>query len=111
MIYAFDIIDVVPILSFFSYEQQTQQNPSQSKAYLGSYQCTLDAFIQATNLVPKQPEWDWDRAVESIVNFWLKNEANIRYWKEQLDTADRESLIVGRIVDFDRLRTELEFLV
>jgi hypothetical protein len=110
MSYTFDIIDIVPVLSFFDYQQQTEQNPNRSKAYLGSYQCTLDAFIQATKMVQKKPDWDWDRVVESMVNFWLKNEHNIRYWQDKLESTDRENLIIGRVVNFDRLRTELEYL-
>jgi hypothetical protein len=111
MSFTFEIIDVAPILSFFDYQQQIEQNSNRSKAYLGSYQCTLDAFIQATTTIPKQPDWDWDRVVESIVNFWLKNEKSIRYWKEKLESASQESLIIGRVADFDRLRNELEFLI
>jgi hypothetical protein len=110
MSYTFDIIDILPVLSFFDYQQQTEQHSNSSKAYLGSYECTLDAFIQATTMVEKKNDWDWDRVVESMVNFWLKNEHNIRYWKDKLETTGEENLIIARVVDFDRLRTELEYL-
>ncbi len=111
MSYTFDIIDVTPILSFFDYQQQIEQDRDRSKAYLGSYQCTLDSFIQATATVSKKPDWDWDRAVESIVNFWLANENSVRYWKDKLSSANQESLIIGRVANFERLRNELEFLL
>jgi hypothetical protein len=55
MSYCFDIIGVTPVLDFFYYQQNLEQNPKRSKAYLGSYQCTLDGFIQATEMIPKKP--------------------------------------------------------
>ena len=108
MSYTFDIIGVSPVLSFFYYQQQIERHPNRSQAYLGSYQCTLDAFLESTEIIPQKPNWDWDEAVKAIVNFWLKHEEKVRYWKSELETAGQENLIVGRVANFDQLRLELE---
>lgn len=108
MSYAFDIIGVTPLIEFFNYQQRHEQNPKRSKTYLGSYNCTLDAFIESTTMVHKQPYWDWDEVVNTIVNFWLKHEDKIQYWKQELTTVGQDNIIVARVVNYDVLRSELE---
>ena len=111
MAYNFEIIGIMPILTFFNHQQATETNPKRSKAYLGSYHCTLDAFIESTQMIPQKPQWDWDKVIETTIDFWLKHEQTIKHWKLQLDNTNRENLIVARITNFDLLRDELENLL
>jgi hypothetical protein len=111
MSYSFDIIGVSPILQFFDYQQRVEQHPKRSKAYLGSYCCTLDAFIQATEAIHQRPDWDWDAIVNTIVKFWLSQEDDVRHWKQELEVAEGNSnLIVGRVINYNSLRSEFENL-
>ncbi len=108
MSYSFNIIDITPVLTFFNYQQQMEQNPHRSKAHLGSYQCTLDAFIHSTQMIPRKPDWDWDAVINTMVDFWLKQEEDIRYWQNQLKNASKETIIVARVVNLEALRHEFE---
>ena len=110
MSYSFDLIGVAPVLTFFEYQQQLEQNPQRGQAYLGSYQCTLDAFIQSTQSVYHRPNWDWDEVVKTMVNFWLEHEDEVRYWKQELASLPDENLIVGKVVNFEHLRRQFESL-
>jgi hypothetical protein len=110
MNYSFDIVGVTPTLQFFNYQQKIEQTPKRSKAYLGSYCCTLDAFIEATNLVHHKPDWNWDEVVSSIVDFWLNQEDSIRHWKQELEQSGSDSLLVARVANLKSLRSELEHL-
>lgn len=108
MSYGFDIIGTTSILEFFNYQQRHEQNPKRSKTYLGSYNCTLDAFIESTQMVHQQPNWDWDEVINTIINFWLKHEDKIQYWQQELTPLQPQQLIIARVVNFEVLRTELE---
>lgn len=111
MSYSFDIIGIAPVLQFFDHQQREEDNPNRSKAYLGSYCCTLDAFIEATQVVHRKPDWDWDAIVSSMVAFWLSQENDIRHWRHRLEIADgQDNLVVGRVVNYNSLRGELESL-
>ena len=63
MSYSFDIVGISPVLQFFDHQQRVEKTPNRSRAYLGSYCCTLDAFIEATQIVHRKPDWDWDAIV------------------------------------------------
>jgi hypothetical protein len=108
MSYSFKIIGVSPLLAFFNYQQQMEQNPRRSKAHLGSYECTLDGFIQSTDLIPRKPDWDWDAVINAMVNFWLKQEDDINFWQQELQKSQKESIIVARVVNFEAMRQEFE---
>ncbi|OKH25666.1 hypothetical protein NIES593_04870 [Hydrococcus rivularis NIES-593] len=110
MSYSFDLVGVVPVLKFFEHQQRVEQNPHRGKAYLGSYQCTLDAFIKSTQAIPYKPNWDWDEVVRTIVDFWFKHEAKVRYWRSELEILGQENVIVAQVVNFEAMRTELESL-
>lgn len=111
MSYSFDIVGVTPVLDFFYYQQQVEQNPKRSKAYLGSYQCTLDSFIKSTEMIPEKPDWNWDQVVESIVDFWLHQEETIQTWKQTLENSHHENLIIARIANVQWLRQEFQSLL
>jgi hypothetical protein len=108
MSYSFEIIGVSSLWNFFQHQQQVEQTPNRSCAYLGSHVCTLDSFIEATDLVHQKPDWDWDAVVNQMVNFWLTRGSHIRHWKAQLDNAEGDNLIVARVANFQSLRCELE---
>ena len=111
MSYSFDIIGVTPVLNFFYYQQDVEQNPKRSKAYLGSYECTLDAFIQSTEMIPQKPNWNWDKVVDSMVEFWLNHSDDIHQWKQELATFGNDNLIVARVANVSWLRHEFEELI
>jgi len=111
MIYTFDIIGVATVLNFFYYQQQMETNPQRSKAYLGSYQCSLDSLIQSTELIPQKPNWDWDIVIETMVKFWLTHEESIQQWKHELETLGKENLLVARVANVRSLRSEFESLL
>lgn len=110
MSYNFDIIGVSPVIQFFNHQQRAESSPRRSKAYLGSYVCTLDAFIEATDIVHQKPDWDWDAIVDKIVEFWLTQEDKVRHWSQALATAEDSSLVVGRVANVESLRGEFETL-
>jgi hypothetical protein len=111
MSYSFDIIGIAPMLQFFNHQQRVETHPNRSQAYLGSYCCTLDAFISATEAVHRRPDWDWDEIVGKIVEFWLNQEEDVRHWKQQFESAEgHDNLIVARVINYDRLRHEFEGL-
>ncbi|HHP7230084.1 MAG TPA: hypothetical protein ACFCUY_04410 [Xenococcaceae cyanobacterium] len=111
MSYNFEIIGITPVLTFFNYQQELETNPRRSKAYVGSYHCTLDAFIESTKMIPQKPEWDWDKVVETIIDFWLKHENAVKQWKSELDSVEADNLIIARVANLSALRSELEQLL
>ena len=110
MSYSFDIVSVDSVWNFFQYQQKVEQSRDRSCAYVGSYECTLDGFIAATNLVHHKPDWDWDAVAAQIVNFWLKDSNGLSRWRQELAQAEETCLIVGRVANFGLLRNELETL-
>ncbi|ELS05524.1 hypothetical protein Xen7305DRAFT_00052700 [Xenococcus sp. PCC 7305] len=110
MSYSFEIIGVKPVLAFFNYQQELENDPQRSKAYIGSYCCTLDAFIESTKMIPQKPQWNWDEVVATMINFWLSHEDSVRQWKQELDNAHNENLIIARVANLEALRQEFEHL-
>jgi len=110
MSYNFDIVGVDSAWNFFKYQQKVEQSPNRSCAYLGSYECTLDGFLSATKMVHQKPNWDWDAVAAQIVNFWLRENANLSRWRQELAQAEETYMIVGRIANFGRLRNEFQTL-
>lgn len=111
MSYCFDIVGIAPVLDFFYYQQKVEQNPYRSKAYLGSYECTLDGFIQGTETIHQKPDWNWDEVVESIIDFWLRQEKEIEKWKITLQEAKEGILVVGRVANVNLLRRDFDSLI
>ncbi len=112
MKYAFDIVGISPVLYFFNCQQQTQQNPQSSGVeYLGSYKCTLDAFLESVETLSAQRSWEVDRVVDTVLNFWMKNSDSIQYWRSRLSDAGRDNLLVARVADIKSLKAEFESLL
>ncbi|MGF1516540.1 MAG: hypothetical protein ACFCVB_01870 [Nodosilinea sp.] len=111
MSYSFDIIGIAPVLQFFNHQQRLEAKLDRSQAFLGSYCCTLDAFIAATEAIHHRPDWDWDAIAATIIAFWLNQESDIRHWKQQFaDAEGSQNLIVARVVNYNSLRHEFETL-
>jgi hypothetical protein len=111
MNYTFDILGVTSVCTFFQYQQDVEQNPERSRAYVASYSCTLDGLIQGTEAIIKRPNWNWDEVVQTMVNFWLRHESAIQQWKEELILLGEDNLLVGRVANVERLRQEFESLL
>jgi hypothetical protein len=109
--FAFEILGVSPVLEFFSYEQTLcQQQSAGSVAYVGSYQCTLDALLASVESIGPERSWDLDPVINAVVSFWLKNDQSIRYWKNQLETTTEQSILVSRIANLKTLQLDFEKL-
>ena len=111
MEYAFEIVGVSPVLSFFNHQQETRQKSRIGPEYLGAYHCTLDAFIESIEDVSPRRGWNLDGVVDSVISFWLNNAEPIYHWKKRLEDAGAENLLVARVGDLDSLRAEFESLL
>ncbi|HIK11787.1 MAG TPA: hypothetical protein IGS52_16250 [Oscillatoriaceae cyanobacterium M33_DOE_052] len=112
MSYTFDILGVSPLIDFFYQQQQLpKQKTGPELAYLGAHKCTLDAFIDSAERVSPAKEWNLDRVVDTVINFWLHNQERVSYWKERLEDAGEENLLVARVADIDSLRTTFDSLL
>jgi hypothetical protein len=112
MKYTFDIVGVSPVLHFFNHQQQNQQkSKTLGLEYVGSYKCTLDAFIQSVESVP--PKWDWkmDEVVGTVIEFWMTNSESINYWKLRLMDAGNDNLLVARVADINAMKDTFEALI
>lgn len=110
MSYSFDIVGISPVIQFFKQQQRSETDPQRSTAYVSSYICTLDSFIEATEIVPQKPDWDWNQVVDAMVAFWLNQENKVHRWKSELESLEGEHLIIGRVANFESMRGELESL-
>lgn len=112
MKYTFDILGVSPILYFFNQQQERKEQKSHTGVeYVASYKCTLDALIQSVENVPDYRGWDLNEVIDTVVNFWVNNSDSIKYWKERLQDAGNENLLVGRVANVKSLRAEFEILL
>ncbi|MFQ3617516.1 MAG: hypothetical protein SNJ57_10170 [Cyanobacteriota bacterium] len=109
MSYSFELVGISPILSFFNHQHST---PAYRGAeYLGAYRCTLDAFLESVETVPPKRGWNLDAVVDSVVNFWLNNGEQVRHWRQRLEDAGRENVLVARIADVRAMQQEFEALL
>lgn len=112
MKYTFELLGISPVLDFFNHQQKLIQKISSTGiAYLGSHHCTLDAFIESVTTVPPKPDWETDRVVDTVIQFWLNNSEHIRYWNIRLQDAGNQNLLVARVADFKSLQVEFESLL
>lgn len=112
MNYSFNIIGVSPLISFFNHQIDAQQEQKYSGAeYIGAYRCTLDAFLESIDTVPRKRGWDLDQAVDTVIHFWLNHGSQVKRWQARLDDAGTESVVVGRLATMNSLRSEFESLL
>ncbi len=110
MEYSFEIVGVAPVVSFFDQQQEIHSRPVGAE-YLGAYRCTLDAFIQSIETIPNRRNWQLDRVVDTVIHFWLNNAESVRHWKQRLEDAGAQNLLVARVADLEALRMEFESLL
>ncbi|MDX2096636.1 MAG: hypothetical protein SFW36_02585 [Leptolyngbyaceae cyanobacterium bins.59] len=112
MQYIFEILGVSPVLQFFSHQQEHfQQQTWRGVEYVSSYKCTLDAWLESIETIPRRRGWDQDSVVDSVVNFWLNNSDSVQRWQERLKDAGRENLLVARLSDLKSLQDTFEALL
>ncbi len=112
MKYTFELLGISPVLDFFNHQQQLiQQTSSKGIEYLGTHRCTLDAFLESVETVSAKPGWAMDRVVDTVIQFWMNHPDNIRYWKERLNDAGKENILVARVADVKSLQAEFESLL
>jgi hypothetical protein len=112
MTYTFEIVGVAPVVQFFQHQQDRSQQPrTPGVAYFGSYCCTLDAVLQAMEFAAPERSWQQDTAVETVLAFWLQNADRIQYWKQRLEDAGTENLLVSRLADLRSLQSVFEQLL
>ncbi|MBE9128925.1 MULTISPECIES: hypothetical protein [unclassified Coleofasciculus] len=112
MKYTFEILGISPVLEFFNYQQTFNQNkPATGIEYLGTYQCTLDAFIESVETVQPQEDWDMDRVVKTVIQFWINHSERIGYWKGRLNDAGEQNLLVSRVADIKSLKAQFDSLL
>lgn len=111
MKYTFEILGVSPVLYFFNHQQEIiSKKPAAGVEYVGTYKCTLDAFLESVEDVPQKRGWDLEQLVETVIDFWVHNSDNVGYWKKRLQDAGNENLVVARIADLKSLQAEFESL-
>lgn len=112
MNYTFEILGISPVLDFFTHQQSfSQKKPAAGIEYLGTYQCTLDAFIASVEKVPPKQGWEMDKVVNTVIQFWMNHADRISYWKQRLNDAGNENLLVSRVADLTSLKVQFEFLL
>lgn len=112
MKYTFEILGISPVLDFFNHQQKYHQRGSSvGIEYLGTYQCSLDAFLKSVETVSPKRGWELDRVVDTVIQFWLNHSEPIRYWTERLKDAGQENLLVARVADIQSLKVEFESLL
>lgn len=112
MKYTFELLGLSPVLDFFNHQQTlVEKRPSGGVEYLGSYQCTLDAFLESVETVPPKLGWNMDEVVDTVIQFWMNHSDCVQYWKERLKDAGKENLLVARVADIQSLQAEFEFLL
>jgi len=112
MKYTFEILGISPVLDFFNHQQKIlQKSPAEGIEYLGTYQCTLDAFLESVETVPPKRGWELDQVVDTVIQFWMNHSEPIRYWKARLGDAGHDNLLVARVADLQSLQAEFESLL
>lgn len=112
MAFTFELLGVSPVIEFFNYQQKTSQHQRKTGVeYLASHKCTLDAFIESVETVSPKRGWELDQTVDTVVNFWLNNVEAVQHWKQRLNDAGKENLLIARLADFRALQMEFERLM
>jgi hypothetical protein len=111
MEYTFEILGVSPVLHFFNHQQEISDSQKAiGVEYLGTYHCTLDAFLESVEVVAPKQGWRGDRVVDTVIQFWVNNLDSIQHWKQRLEDAGKENLLVARVADIQSLQAEFERL-
>jgi hypothetical protein len=109
--YTFELLGISPTLSFFNQQQELLQQQPAGVEYLGNHKCTLDAFVESVETVSPNRGWEVDRAVDTVISFWMHNSESILYWKRRLQDAGSENLLIARMGDIKSLQAAFEALL
>ncbi|HEY9648202.1 MAG TPA: hypothetical protein V6C88_17630 [Chroococcidiopsis sp.] len=111
MNYAFEIIGISPILSFFNFQADMQhQRTARGAEYFGTHHCTLDALLEGVQPLPPQRGWNLDQVVDTVINFWINNGEQVGQWRQRLADAGDATVLVARVADLSALKDEFEHL-
>lgn len=112
MNYTFDLVGVTPKVEFFHQEQALAAEPELLRpAYLAVPGCSLDLVLSSVEEVIQKRSWDLDQAVKSVVQYWLSNKDTVDHWRDRLQAAGNQSLLVGRVADSATLQSEFEVML
>lgn len=114
MNYTFEILGVVPILQLFMFDHQHPlrlRDSFQGVEYIGTRRCTLDAFLDPIETMTRQQGWDLDRLIQTVVEFWVNHPDSIQLWKERLDRASDDTVLVARVGNLKALKQEFEWML
>lgn len=108
MTYVFNLVGVTTPLELFQQQQhQTQGGP----AYLAAPEARLDYFLAPLPEVSPQRGWQLDQVVDSVIHYWMQNADLIHHWRDRLDDAGRDALLVGSVGNVEEWRSGLESLL
>lgn len=112
MNYVFDLVGVAPMVEFFHQEQALAQGDGWRRpAYLGVAGCKLDLFLISLEDAIQERAWDLDQAVDSVVQYWMKNQEAVRHWRDRFEDAGQHNVLVGRVADCATLQAEFEVML
>lgn len=111
MKYSFEILGVLPVLQLFNHQQALPEGPGRGVEYIGCHHCTLDAFLTPIQGMTHKQEWDLDRLVQAVIEFWMSHPDSIQVWKERLSAASGDTVLVARVGHLQGIRQEFEWLL
>ncbi|WP_071517631.1 hypothetical protein [Geitlerinema sp. PCC 9228] len=111
MKYIFEMIGISSVLHFFNEQQSLRKNKKTGIEYIGSYECSLDAFLRTIDNISQGKDWDMNLVRQATINYWMQNPEQVSFWKARLDDAGAENLLVAKVGDLPSLRAELENLL
>lgn len=112
MKYTFEMLGVSPILSFFNQQQKrSEERNINGVEYLGNHKCTLDSFVKSVEQVSPDRGWNLDEVVDTVITFWMNNAETVQYWKERLQDAGKENILIARVADIRSLQATFESLL
>ncbi|MBW4651943.1 MAG: hypothetical protein KME20_02630 [Kaiparowitsia implicata GSE-PSE-MK54-09C] len=111
MQYSFELVGIAPILNFFNHQYNTEAQRLSGAEYLATHRCTLDAFLESAETVVPERGWNLDRVVDDVIEFWLNNAEQVNHWKQRLQDAGADTLLIGRLGDYKAMQIEFESLL
>lgn len=110
MIYTFEIMGIQPLLNLFTHHADRSED-HQGAEYLWAQRCALDAFLDPLESLMAKRGWDLDRMVETVIEFWVNHPGSIDVWKDRLQDAGQNNVLVARVSSLGSLRQEFERLI
>ncbi|GAB4339993.1 MAG: hypothetical protein Fur0042_00310 [Cyanophyceae cyanobacterium] len=112
MDYTFEILGVSPLLYLFDLQSSQPKGANDlAVEYVGARHCTLDAALRAVEPIAPKRGWDWERLRRTAVEAWMQKADSISYWKQRLEDAGRDDVLLVRVAESRDLRLVLEGLL